>query len=71
MSDGYRTLLTLSSHEYFHLWNVKRIAARFTLFDLTQESPTTLLWAFEGITAYYEPSPWCGAASSIGRAGSS
>ena len=56
MSDGYRTLLTLSSHEYFHLWNVKRIKpARFTPFDLTQESPTTLLWAFEGITAYYEP----------------
>ena len=24
-------------------------------FDLSQESPTTLLWAFEGITAYYEP----------------
>lgn len=56
MSDGYRTLLALSSHEYFHLWNVKRIKpARFTPFDLTQESPTTLLWAFEGFTSYYEP----------------
>ena len=56
ISDGYRTLLALSSHEYFHLWNVKRIKpARFTPFDLSQESPTTLLWAFEGITSYYEP----------------
>lgn len=56
MSTGYRTLLALSSHEYFHLWNVKRIKpARFTPFDLQRESPTTLLWAFEGITSYYEP----------------
>ena len=56
VSDGYRTLLALSSHEYFHLWNVKRIKpARFTPFDLQKESPTTLLWAFEGITSYYEP----------------
>jgi len=56
VSDGYRTLLALSSHEYFHLWNVKRIKpARFTPFDLSQESPTTLLWAFEGFTSYYEP----------------
>ncbi|MEM6925878.1 MAG: PDZ domain-containing protein [Myxococcota bacterium] len=56
LSDGYRTLLALSSHEYFHLWNVKRIKpARFTPFDLQKESPTTLLWAFEGITSYYEP----------------
>ncbi|MEN0068066.1 MAG: PDZ domain-containing protein [Myxococcota bacterium] len=56
VSDGYRTLLALASHEYFHLWNVKRIKpARFTPFDLSQESPTTLLWAFEGITSYYEP----------------
>jgi len=56
IGDGYRTLLALSSHEYFHLWNVKRIKpARFTPFDLSQESHTTLLWAFEGITSYYEP----------------
>ncbi len=56
ISEGYRTLLALSSHEYFHLWNVKRIKpARFTPFDLSQESHTTLLWAFEGFTSYYEP----------------
>jgi predicted metalloprotease with PDZ domain len=56
VSDGYRTLLALASHEYFHLWNVKRIKpAAFTPFDLSREAPTTLLWAFEGITSYYEP----------------
>lgn len=56
ISNGYRTLLALSSHEYFHTWNVKRIKpAAFTPFDLSRESHTTLLWAFEGITSYYEP----------------
>jgi predicted metalloprotease with PDZ domain len=56
VGDGYRTLLALASHEYFHLWNVKRIKpAAFTPFDLSREAPTTLLWAFEGITSYYEP----------------
>jgi len=55
MSDGYRNFLGLCSHEYFHLWNVKRIKpAAFTPFDLTQEAHTTLLWAFEGITSYYD-----------------
>ncbi|MFK7927558.1 MAG: M61 family metallopeptidase [Myxococcota bacterium] len=56
LTDGYRTLLALSSHEYFHTWNVKRIKpAVFTPFDLSKETHTTLLWAFEGITSYYEP----------------
>ena len=55
LSDDYRGLLGLISHEYFHLWNVKRIKpATFTPYDLRQESPTTLLWAFEGITSYYD-----------------
>lgn len=56
VSDGYRTLLALASHEYFHTWNVKRIKpTAFTPFDLSREAHTVLLWAFEGITAYYEP----------------
>ena len=55
LSDGYRNFLGLCSHEYFHLWNVKRIKpAAFTPYDLTQEAHTTLLWAFEGITSYYD-----------------
>ncbi|MFP4130608.1 MAG: M61 family metallopeptidase [Thiohalospira sp.] len=53
--DGYAELLGLFSHEYFHLWNVKRIRpAAFTPYDLRGEVHTTLLWAFEGITSYYD-----------------
>lgn len=55
MSDEYRTFLGLVSHEYFHLWNVKRMKPeRFTPYDLTQETYTGLLWVFEGITSYYD-----------------
>lgn len=55
ISDGYRTFLGLCSHEYFHTWNIKRIKPEvFTPFDLSQESYTEQLWAFEGITSYYD-----------------
>ncbi len=55
VSDGYRTLLGLVSHEYFHLWNVKRMKpAAFTPYDLGSETHTELLWVFEGITSYYD-----------------
>ncbi len=51
----YRRFLGLASHEYFHLWNVKRIKpAAFVPYDLTRENYTTLLWAFEGLTSYYD-----------------
>lgn len=53
--DRYVTFLGLVSHEYFHTWNVKRIKpAAFTPYDLTRENYTRLLWAFEGITSYYD-----------------
>jgi predicted metalloprotease with PDZ domain len=52
---GYRTFLGLASHEYFHTWNVKRIKpAAFVPYDLDRENYTTLLWAFEGFTSYYD-----------------
>jgi len=55
VSRGYRTFLGLVSHEYFHLWNIKRIKpAVFTPYDLSRESHTALLWVFEGITSYYD-----------------
>lgn len=54
-SDGYRQFLGLCSHEYFHSWNVKRIKpAAFVPYDLSHENHTRLLWAFEGITSYYD-----------------
>ena len=55
INKDYRRFLGLCSHEYFHLWNVKRIKpAAFTPFELEAESYTELLWVFEGITSYYD-----------------
>ncbi len=54
-TEGYRQFLGLCSHEYFHLWNVKRIRPqRLKDADLSSEVHTELLWAFEGITSYYD-----------------
>jgi predicted metalloprotease with PDZ domain len=54
-TENYRNFLGLCSHEYFHTWNVKRIKPQaFIPYDLTRECPTTLLWAFEGFTSYYD-----------------
>src|SRR5919107_1608080 len=50
----YRGFLSLVSHEFFHLWNVKRIRPDVLgPFDYTQENYTKLLWVAEGITDYY------------------
>ncbi len=55
VTSGYRKLLGLFSHEYFHLWNVKRIRpAEFASYDLSREAYTRQLWVFEGITSYYD-----------------
>ncbi len=55
IGDEYRSFLGLASHEYFHLWNVKRIKpAAFSPYDLAREAYTRQLWAFEGITSYYD-----------------
>lgn len=55
MTPGYRKLLSLTSHEYFHTWNVKRIKpAAFIEYDLFNESYTRQLWFFEGFTDYYD-----------------
>jgi predicted metalloprotease with PDZ domain len=55
ISSGYRRLLALCSHEYFHLWNVKRITPKVFIEQNTlQEVYTRQLWVFEGITSYYD-----------------
>jgi len=55
VDDNYRTFLGLASHEYFHLWNVKRIRPEaVATSDLATEAYTRLLWVFEGITSYYD-----------------
>ena len=54
-SADYATLLGLISHEYFHAWNVKTIKpAEFVPYDLDTEAYTEQLWAYEGITSYYD-----------------
>ncbi len=55
IGDEYLNFLGLASHEYFHAWNVKRIKpAAFVPYDLARENYTRQLWAFEGITSYYD-----------------
>ena len=55
LTPGYRRLLGLCSHEYFHLWNVKRITPEvFQRQGTSQEVYTRQLWIFEGITSYYD-----------------
>ncbi len=52
---GREDFLHLVAHEYFHLWNIKRLQpAAFTRIDYGGENYTRLLWAFEGITSYYD-----------------
>ncbi|MES1936471.1 M61 family metallopeptidase [Salinisphaera hydrothermalis] len=52
---SYEDLLGLASHEYFHLWNVKRIRpAAVAESDLTGEAYFRDLWAYEGVTSYYD-----------------
>lgn len=51
----YRQFLGLCSHEYFHLWNVKRITPeRFAASNLAAEAYSADLWHYEGITSYYD-----------------
>jgi predicted metalloprotease with PDZ domain len=47
--------LSLLTHEYFHLWNVKRIRpAELGPFDYTTERYTRMLYLAEGATSYYD-----------------
>lgn len=52
--SGYRRFLGLISHEYFHLWNVKRLRHEsLGPFDYENENYTRDLWLLEGFTSYY------------------
>jgi predicted metalloprotease with PDZ domain len=53
--EAYEETLGLFAHEFFHLWNVKRLRpAALTPYDYAREQYTRLLWWFEGATSYYE-----------------
>jgi predicted metalloprotease with PDZ domain len=52
---GYNRWLAFIAHEYYHLYNVKRIRPiALGPFDYDKENYTNLLWVSEGISVYYE-----------------
>ncbi len=55
IKDKYNRFMQLVAHEFFHLWNVKRIRPKaLETFNYEQESYTTSLWFCEGTTSYYD-----------------
>lgn len=51
----YLGYLSLVAHEYFHLWNVKRIRPKeLGPFDYLTENYTTMLWLAEGLTSFMD-----------------
>jgi predicted metalloprotease with PDZ domain len=53
--DQYNRFMQLLAHEFFHLWNVKRIRPKaLEKFDYERENYTTSLWFCEGTTSYYD-----------------
>jgi predicted metalloprotease with PDZ domain len=55
--------ITTAAHEYFHVWNVKRVRpAALGPFDYTREQYQPSLWVAEGWTQYY-------GLGALGRAG--
>ena len=53
--QGFKRMLGLFCHEFFHLWNVKRMTpAPLVRVNYGEESYTNSLWISEGITTYYE-----------------
>lgn len=53
--EKYQRFIQLVAHEFFHLWNIKRIRPKaLEKFDYEQENYTTSLWFSEGTTSYYD-----------------
>ncbi len=53
--DKYNRFMQLVAHEFFHLWNVKRIRPKaLEVFDYDCENYTPSLWFSEGTTSYYD-----------------
>jgi predicted metalloprotease with PDZ domain len=51
---GNPLLASITAHEIFHAWNVKRLRpADMVPYDYDQAQPTPWLWVSEGITDYY------------------
>ena len=51
---AYNAWLDLASHEFFHVWNIKRLRpVELGPFDYENENHTRSLWIAEGVTDYY------------------
>ncbi|WP_309742838.1 M61 family metallopeptidase [Chamaesiphon sp. OTE_20_metabat_361] len=54
-AEKHNRFMQLVAHEFFHLWNVKRIRpAALEKFDYDRENYTPSLWFSEGTTSYYD-----------------
>jgi len=54
LADKVMDVLGISSHEFFHCWNVKRIRPRdIEPFDFKEADMSGSLWFAEGFTEYY------------------
>ncbi|PZD74105.1 hypothetical protein C1752_01155 [Acaryochloris thomasi RCC1774] len=54
-TENYNKFMCLVAHEFFHLWNVKRIRPKaLETFDYDQENYTDCLWFCEGVTSFYD-----------------
>ena len=52
--QGAKAIANFAAHEYFHLWNVKRIRPKVLgPFDYVNPPKTRNLWFSEGVTDYY------------------
>ena len=70
-AEGYWDLFLLIAHEFFHVWNVKRLRdPALGPFDYQRETLTRLLWFHEGFTSFMQytillragAAPWAWAA---------
>jgi predicted metalloprotease with PDZ domain len=53
LRDGVAEALETAAHEFFHVWNVKRLRpAALGPFDYTRENYSRSLWFAEGVTTY-------------------
>lgn len=54
MDERYDDFLGITSHEFYHVWNVKRIMPDvFVPYDYSKEVHTPMLYVSEGFTSYY------------------
>jgi len=54
-AERIQRFYSITAHEFFHAWNVKRIRPQVLgPFDYSQEVYTRNLWVAEGVTSYYD-----------------